>query len=95
MASQSTAASWSVWIPIPRAAAAMTARASAPKRCGFFSSDACGSYGLPDVTIVPSERNAPADATGEFELKSAKGNVVLKGGCGLLLRVVNPGFPGA
>jgi hypothetical protein len=61
----------------------------------LFSSDACGSYGLPDVTIVPSERNAPADATGEFELKSAKGNVVLKGGCGLLLRVVNPGFPGA
>jgi hypothetical protein len=61
----------------------------------LFSSDACGSYGLPDVTIVPSERNAPADATGEFELKSAKGNVVLKSGCGLLLRVVNPGFPGA
>jgi len=61
----------------------------------LFSSDACGSYGLPDVTIVHSERNAPADATGEFELKSAKGNVVLKSGCGLLLRVVNPGFPGA
>jgi hypothetical protein len=61
----------------------------------LFSSDACGTYGLPEVTIGPADHNAPGDATGEIELKSAKGNVVLKSGCGLLLRVVNPGFPGA
>ncbi|HTA52544.1 MAG TPA: hypothetical protein VK757_07140 [Candidatus Acidoferrum sp.] len=60
----------------------------------LFSSDACGTYGLPDVTIVPADHNAPADATGEITLKSAKGNLVLRSGSGLLLRVVNPGFPG-
>ena len=61
----------------------------------LFSSDACGTYGLPDVTIVPADHNAPADPPSEITLKSAKGNVVLKNGSGLLLRVVNPGFPGA
>jgi hypothetical protein len=61
----------------------------------LFSSDACGTYGLPDVTIVPADRNPPAEATAEIEVRSAKGNVVLKSGSGLMLRVVNPGFPGA
>ena len=36
LASRSRTASWCVWTPIPRAAAATTARASAPKLCGFF-----------------------------------------------------------
>jgi hypothetical protein len=61
----------------------------------LFSADACGTYGLPEVTIVPADHNAPADASSEIMLKSAKGNVVLNNGSGLLLRVVNPGFPGA
>jgi hypothetical protein len=61
----------------------------------LFSSDACGTYGLPDVTIVSADRNAPADAAGESELKSGKGDVALKSGSGLLLRVVNPSVPGS
>lgn len=61
----------------------------------LFSSDACGIYGLADLTIVPADHNAQTSAPGEIDLKSAKGNVELKSGTGFLLRVVNPGFPGS
>jgi hypothetical protein len=61
----------------------------------LFSSDACGTYGLGAVSVLPADHDAGADAAGDITLKSAKGNVVLKNGTGLLLRVVNPGFPGA
>jgi hypothetical protein len=61
----------------------------------LFSSDACGTYGLPDVTIVPAGHDASVDAPGEITLKAVKGNLALKSGSGLLLRVVNAGSPGA
>ncbi len=59
----------------------------------LFSSDACGAYGLPDVTIVQPVRNSTAAANGEITLKSKKGNVTLHNGSGLLLRADNPGVP--
>jgi hypothetical protein len=59
----------------------------------LFSSDACGVYDLPDVTIVQPVRNSTAAANGEITLQSATGNVTLHDGAGLLLRVDNPSVP--
>lgn len=59
----------------------------------LFSSDACGAYGLPDVTIVQPVKNSTGAANGELTLKSSKGNVTLHEGSGLLLRVDNPAMP--
>jgi hypothetical protein len=57
----------------------------------LFSSDACGTYGLDDVSIVQPVKNSTGSANGEMTLKSTKGNVTLHEGSGLLLRVDNPG----
>jgi hypothetical protein len=59
----------------------------------LFSSDACGIYGLSDLSIVQPVKNSTGAANGEITLKSTKGNVTLRDGSGLLLRVDNPGVP--
>jgi len=49
-----------------------------------FSSDACGIYDLPDVAIIHAGRNNPV---GEITLGSTRGDLKLRGGSGMLLRV--------
>lgn len=50
----------------------------------LFSSDACGTYDLPNMQI---RRTGPADASGEIILESSKGHVDIRAGAGLLLAV--------
>ncbi len=49
-----------------------------------FSSDACGLYDLPDLRVAHAGRNNP---TGVIILSTAQGEVKLKDGSGMLLRV--------
>lgn len=51
-----------------------------------FSSDACGIYDLPDVTLMHSGRTSPI---GEITLRSGKGNLNIRPGSGMLLRVID------
>jgi hypothetical protein len=60
----------------------------------LFSSDACGVYGLAEMTIVRPNRDSSVTA-GEMTLRSAKGDVNVRNGSGLLLQVDAPGVPGA
>jgi hypothetical protein len=55
-----------------------------PQALWLFSSNACGTYGLPGLKIVDTGRDAPA---GEITFGSKNGNVTIRGGSGLLLRV--------
>jgi len=57
-----------------------------------FSSDACGVYGLPDLVIRDTGRSDP---TGQIIFDSTVGEVVIRAGAGLLLRVNAPGVSGA
>lgn len=57
-----------------------------------FSSDACGAYGLPNLTIRHTGRTDPV---GQITFDSTKGPVSIARGAGLLLRVNAPGASGA
>jgi hypothetical protein len=50
----------------------------------LFSSDACGAYGFPDLTIVHTGRTTPI---GEIILNSSHGDLRISSGSGLLLRL--------
>jgi len=56
----------------------------------LFSSDACGTYDLQNVTIVRDGRDAVSTTTGEITLRSSKGDIEVRYGAGLLLRVDAP-----
>jgi hypothetical protein len=61
-----------------------------PMALWLFSSDACGTYDLPDLAV---DHVAQPTETGEIRLRSSKGNVNVRSGAGLLLRVEAPGDP--
>ena len=49
-----------------------------------FSSDACRLYGMPDITLAHAGRSEPV---GEITLTSNQGNLNVRAGSGLLLRI--------
>ena len=61
---------------------------NAPQAFWVFSSDACGLYDLPDLTLVHAGRTEPV---GQITLQAAKSKLNVPSGSGMLLRV-NPSW---
>jgi hypothetical protein len=59
-----------------------------PQALWVFSSNACGLYGFPGVTIAHAGRDNPV---GKITLRSNSGKLKLPSGTGLLLRVIGAG----
>jgi hypothetical protein len=60
----------------------------APQAFWVFSSDACGVYDLPNLTIRHSGRSSPV---GQITLEAVKGEIDVRAGAGMLLRLNAPG----